>query len=98
MKSFADTKIAVIGSTMMDLTVYADILPAAGETRFGESFTTGFGVYFLVTIAVGFTATVGFGFGVYGRGFQVLVGIGLGVVLLPFRLAVIINFPVFGSV
>jgi ribokinase len=43
MKSFADTKIAVIGSTMMDLTVYADILPAAGETRFGESFATGFG-------------------------------------------------------
>ena len=43
MKSFADTKIAVIGSTMMDLTVYADILPAAGETRFGEGFTTGFG-------------------------------------------------------
>ena len=43
MKSFANTKIAVIGSTMMDLTVYADILPAAGETRFGESFTTGFG-------------------------------------------------------
>ena len=27
----------------MDLTVYADVLPAAGETRFGESFTTGFG-------------------------------------------------------
>ena len=43
MKNFAGTKIAVIGSTMMDLTVYADILPAAGETRFGESFTTGFG-------------------------------------------------------
>jgi len=43
MKSFADIKIAVIGSTMMDLTVYADVLPAAGETRFGESFTTGFG-------------------------------------------------------
>ena len=43
MNSFANTKIAVIGSTMMDLTVYADILPAAGETRFGESFTTGFG-------------------------------------------------------
>ena len=43
MKNLADTKIAVIGSTMMDLTVYADILPAAGETRFGESFTTGFG-------------------------------------------------------
>ena len=43
MTSFASTQIAVIGSTMMDLTVYADILPAAGETRFGESFTTGFG-------------------------------------------------------
>ena len=43
MNRFSDTKIAVIGSTMMDLTVYADILPAAGETRFGESFTTGFG-------------------------------------------------------
>jgi ribokinase len=43
MNSFSDAKIAVIGSTMMDLTVYADILPAAGETRFGESFTTGFG-------------------------------------------------------
>lgn len=43
MNNFAGTNIAVIGSTMMDLTVYADILPAAGETRFGESFTTGFG-------------------------------------------------------
>jgi ribokinase len=43
MADFASTNIAVIGSTMMDLTVYADILPAAGETRFGESFTTGFG-------------------------------------------------------
>ena len=43
MQDFSKTKIAVIGSTMMDLTVYADILPAAGETRFGESFTTGFG-------------------------------------------------------
>jgi ribokinase len=43
MQNFSNTKIAVIGSTMMDLTVYADILPAAGETRFGESFTTGFG-------------------------------------------------------
>ena len=49
-------------------------------------------MYFLVTIEVGF------GLGVYGRGFQVLVGIGLGDVLLPFRLAVIINLPVFGSV
>jgi ribokinase len=36
-------KIAVIGSTMMDLTVYADVLPAPGETRFGNSFTVGFG-------------------------------------------------------
>ena len=43
MQDFSKTKIAVIGSTMMDLTVYADVLPAAGETRFGESFTTGFG-------------------------------------------------------
>ena len=43
MKDLTGTNIAVIGSTMMDLTVYADILPAAGETRFGESFTTGFG-------------------------------------------------------
>ena len=43
MKDLAGTNIAVIGSTMMDLTVYADILPAAGETRFGDSFTTGFG-------------------------------------------------------
>jgi len=43
MSGFSNTKIAVIGSTMMDLTVYADVLPAAGETRFGNSFTTGFG-------------------------------------------------------
>jgi ribokinase len=43
MLGFSTTKIAVIGSTMMDLTVYADVLPAAGETRFGNSFTTGFG-------------------------------------------------------
>jgi len=43
MKDLTGTNIAVIGSTMMDLTVYADILPAAGETRFGDSFTTGFG-------------------------------------------------------
>jgi len=28
---------------MRDLPVYADVLPAAGETRFGNSFTTGFG-------------------------------------------------------
>ena len=43
MSNFSTTKIAVIGSTMMDLSVYADVLPAAGETRFGDSFTTGFG-------------------------------------------------------
>ena len=28
---------------MMDLTVYADVLPAPGETRFGNAFTVGFG-------------------------------------------------------
>ena len=56
-------------------------------------------MYFFVTIAVGFGLGV-YGLGVYGRGFQVLVGVGFGfgVVLLPFRLAVIINLPVFGSV
>lgn len=43
MSGFTSTNIAVIGSTMMDLTVYAQVLPAAGETRFGDSFTTGFG-------------------------------------------------------
>lgn len=43
MTSFSNTKIAVIGSTMMDLTVYASVIPTAGETRFGDSFTTGFG-------------------------------------------------------
>lgn len=43
MSDFSNTKVAVIGSTMMDLTVYADVLPSAGETRFGNSFTTGFG-------------------------------------------------------
>lgn len=43
MAGFSNTKIAVIGSTMMDLTVYADVLPGPGETRFGKSFTTGFG-------------------------------------------------------
>jgi hypothetical protein len=50
------------------------------------------GVYFFGTIAV---AT---GRGVYGLGFQVRVGFGFGVELLPFRLAVMINFPVLGSV
>jgi hypothetical protein len=53
-----------------------------------------------VTITLGFGGgvKVGFGLGVYGRGFQVLVGTGFGEALLPFLLAVIINFPVFGSV
>jgi hypothetical protein len=59
-------------------------------------------VYFFVTIDVGFGRGVYglgvYGLGVYGRGFQVLVGIGLGDELLPLRLAVMINFPVFGSV
>ena len=52
----------------------------------------------VVGFGVGLSVTVGFGLGVYGRGFQVLVGAGFGVELFPLRLAVIINFPVFGSV
>jgi hypothetical protein len=55
-------------------------------------------VTIIVGFGVGLSVTVGFGRGVYGRGFQVLVGIGLGDELLPLRLAVMINFPVFGSV
>lgn len=35
--------IAVVGSAMMDLTAYADILPEAGQTLAGQLFTTGFG-------------------------------------------------------
>jgi len=35
--------IAVIGSAMMDLTAYADILPEPGQTLAGKVFTTGFG-------------------------------------------------------
>ena len=35
--------IAVVGSAMMDLTAYADKLPAPGETLVGNEFTTGFG-------------------------------------------------------
>jgi ribokinase len=38
-----EPSIAVIGSSMMDLTCYAESLPQAGETVFGELFTTGFG-------------------------------------------------------
>jgi ribokinase len=37
------TTIAVVGSTMMDMTCYADILPISGETLRGNLFTTGFG-------------------------------------------------------
>ena len=59
-------------------------------------------MYFLVTTTVACGLTTGFatgeGLGVYGRGFQVRVGAGLGLELLPFLLAVIINFPVLGSV
>jgi hypothetical protein len=61
-------------------------------------------VYFFLTIIVVDGLTTGFttgeALGVYGLGFQVLVGIGFGFgeVLLPFCLAVIINFPVLGSV
>lgn len=35
--------IAVVGSSMMDLTAYADHLPGPGETIVGTQFTTGFG-------------------------------------------------------
>ena len=35
--------IAVVGSAMMDLTAYADVLPEAGQTLAGQLFTTGFG-------------------------------------------------------
>jgi ribokinase len=35
--------IAVIGSAMMDLTAYADVLPEPGQTLAGQLFTTGFG-------------------------------------------------------
>ena len=35
--------IAVVGSASMDLTCYADVLPAAGQTLYGNLFTTGFG-------------------------------------------------------
>ena len=61
-----------------------------------------------MTLGLGGPVTIGFGLGVYGlgvyglgvygRGFQVRVGTGFGLALLPFLLAVIINFPVLGSV
>ena len=35
--------IAVVGSAMMDLTAYAQILPEPGQTLVGQHFTTGFG-------------------------------------------------------
>ena len=35
--------IAVVGSAMMDLTAYADVLPKPGQTLAGQLFTTGFG-------------------------------------------------------
>ena len=35
--------IAVVGSAMMDLTAYAEVLPQAGQTLAGQLFTTGFG-------------------------------------------------------
>jgi ribokinase len=35
--------VAVVGSAMMDLTAYADILPEPGQTLAGQLFTTGFG-------------------------------------------------------
>lgn len=38
-----DSVIAVVGSAMMDLTAYANVLPEPGQTLAGELFTTGFG-------------------------------------------------------
>lgn len=38
-----DAVIAVVGSAMMDLTAYANVLPEPGQTLAGELFTTGFG-------------------------------------------------------
>ena len=35
--------IAVVGSAMMDLTAYSDVLPEPGQTLAGQLFTTGFG-------------------------------------------------------
>ncbi len=35
--------IAVVGSAMMDLTAYTDVIPSAGQTLVGNQFTTGFG-------------------------------------------------------
>jgi len=35
--------VAVVGSAMMDLTAYAQVLPEAGQTLVGDLFTTGFG-------------------------------------------------------
>jgi len=35
--------IVVVGSAMMDLTAYADVLPEPGQTLAGQLFTTGFG-------------------------------------------------------
>ncbi len=35
--------IAVVGSSSMDLTCYAEVLPQAGQTLYGNLFTTGFG-------------------------------------------------------
>ena len=37
------TVIAVVGSAMMDLTAYAEVLPEPGQTLAGNFFTTGFG-------------------------------------------------------
>lgn len=35
--------IAVVGSAMMDLTAYTDVIPAPGQTVIGKNFVTGFG-------------------------------------------------------
>lgn len=41
--SSAQPRILVVGSMMVDLIVYADVLPAAGETLVGSDFKMGFG-------------------------------------------------------
>lgn len=43
MTSRSTPKVAVVGSTMVDLIAYADVCPRAGETLVGSSFEMGFG-------------------------------------------------------
>ncbi len=43
MPKTSEPVVAVVGSSMMDMTCYAEVLPTAGETLIGNLFTTGFG-------------------------------------------------------